>query len=137
MQISPRSFASRSHPRCRWSDASAQAEWERIPRTRNALKRLVAIKMLSSELARDPLARGRFEREAEAVAAIAHPNVVAVYAVGELASGVPYFVMQYVSGRSAADACTTTARSMRTPPSGSSVKSNGPRCRAPARDHSP
>src|SRR6185503_17518040 len=69
----------------------------------NSLKRLVAIKVLSYELSRDPVARGRFEREAEAVAAIAHPNVVAVYSVGELPSGIPYFIMQYVSGRSAAD----------------------------------
>jgi serine/threonine protein kinase len=55
------------------------------------LKRLVAVKVLSAELARDPEARGRFEREAESVAAIAHPNVVAVYSVGEMANADPYF----------------------------------------------
>ena len=71
------------------------------------LKRLVAIKTLAPELARDPASRTRFEREAEAVAAIAHPNVVAVYSVGELASGVPYFVMQYVSGRSCSERLET------------------------------
>ena len=65
-----------------------------------ALKRLVAVKLLSPERAVDPLARARFEREAEAVAAISHPNVVAVHSVGALASGIPFMVMQYVEGPS-------------------------------------
>src|SRR4051812_45701445 len=67
------------------------------------LKRLVAVKVLSPERAQDPLARARFEREAEAVAAIAHPNVVAVHGVGQLASGIPYMVMQYVDGPAMSD----------------------------------
>src|SRR5215207_2682764 len=60
-----------------------------------ALKRLVAVKVMSPERALDPEARARFQREAEAVAKISHPNVVAVYSVGELANGIPYLVMQY------------------------------------------
>ncbi len=67
------------------------------------LKRSVAVKLLSPELTREPEARARFQREAQAVAAISHPNVVAVYSVGEIASGTPYFVMQFVGGRSMAD----------------------------------
>jgi hypothetical protein len=67
------------------------------------LKRLVAVKLMSPERAADPEARARFEREAEAVAAISHPNVVAIYSVGELPSGVPYLVMQYVEGKSMAE----------------------------------
>jgi serine/threonine-protein kinase len=67
------------------------------------LKRLVAVKLMSPERAADPDARARFEREAEAVAAISHPNVVAVYSVGELPSGIPYLVMQYVEGQSMAE----------------------------------
>jgi Protein kinase domain len=68
-----------------------------------ALKRPVAVKLLSPDRAADPQARARFEREAEAVAAISHPNVVAVHSVGELPSGVPYIVMQYIEGPSIAD----------------------------------
>jgi serine/threonine protein kinase len=52
-----------------------------------ALKRLVAVKVLAAELARDKSARIRFEREAQAAASISHPNVVSVYSVRELADG--------------------------------------------------
>jgi serine/threonine-protein kinase len=63
------------------------------------LRRLVAVKVLSPSLAGDEASRKRFIREAEAAAAVAHPNVVGVYQVGELpASGTTYFVMQYVDG---------------------------------------
>ena len=46
------------------------------------LGREVAIKILSAELARDPQALARFEREGRAVAALSHPNIVALYDVG-------------------------------------------------------
>src|SRR3989338_3612952 len=69
-----------------------------------ALKRSVAVKVLSPSLAHDPNARRRFEREAEAAAAVSHPNVVSIYQVGRLArSGTSYFVMQYVQGRGLED----------------------------------
>jgi hypothetical protein len=68
-----------------------------------ALKRLVAVKVMSPDRAADPHARLRFQREAEAVAAISHPNVVSVYSVGALPNGVPYLVMQYVEGPSMAE----------------------------------
>ncbi len=67
-----------------------------------ALKRLVAVKVLSAELAALDDARLRFEREAQAVAGLSHPNIVSVHSVGEMADGTPYFVMQHVSGRSLA-----------------------------------
>ena len=47
------------------------------------LQRDVAIKVLSAEVALDPLRRQRFEREARAVAALNHPNIVSIYDVGE------------------------------------------------------
>ena len=67
------------------------------------LRRLVAVKVLSPNLASDPEARARFEREGQAVAAISHPNVVNVHSVGELENGVPYIVMQYIEGRTLAE----------------------------------
>jgi serine/threonine protein kinase len=68
-----------------------------------SLKRLVAVKVLSPKLARDERARQRFEREAQAVAAISHPNIVAIYRVGRLSNDLPYFVMQYVKGTTLAE----------------------------------
>jgi Protein kinase domain len=63
------------------------------------LRRLVAIKVLAPWLAADPRARSRFEREARAAAALSHPNVVRVYAVGQTRTRyLPYIIMQYVDG---------------------------------------
>lgn len=64
-----------------------------------SLKRLVAVKVLLPEIAAIEKARKRFQREAESVAAITHPNVIAIYGVGNLSDGTPYFVMQYVDGK--------------------------------------
>jgi serine/threonine-protein kinase len=62
------------------------------------LKRSVSVKVLAPELAADETARTRFQREAQAVASLSHPNVVAIHSVGVLETGAPYFVMQYVEG---------------------------------------
>ncbi len=67
------------------------------------LKRLVAVKVMAPKLALDERARRRFEREAQAAAALSHPNIVAVYRVGRFSNGIPYIVMQYVKGRTLAD----------------------------------
>jgi len=65
----------------------------------SVLKREVAVKMLSPTLADDAVARKRFTREAEAIAAVSHPNIANVFQVGELAGrSIPYFVMQFVDG---------------------------------------
>lgn len=65
----------------------------------SVLKREVAVKLLSPTLADDSVARKRFTREAESIAAVSHPNIVNVYHVGELPGrAIPYFVMQFVDG---------------------------------------
>ncbi|RMH30328.1 MAG: serine/threonine-protein kinase, partial [Candidatus Hydrogenedentota bacterium] len=43
------------------------------------LDRIVALKMLSEEMASDPEFRARFQQEAQVVARLNHPNIVAVY----------------------------------------------------------
>ncbi|MFI6448600.1 PASTA domain-containing protein [Kitasatospora sp. NPDC050543] len=66
------------------------------------LGRAVAVKLLHAELARDPSFRERFRREAQAVAALNHPGIVAVHDSGEDAdeTGVlQYIVLEYVRGR--------------------------------------
>jgi serine/threonine protein kinase len=67
-----------------------------------ALNRNVAIKVLSASLATTGAARSRFLREARAAAAVVHEHVVGVFAVDESA-GLPFLVMEYVSGRSLQD----------------------------------
>ncbi|HKI37078.1 MAG TPA: protein kinase [Gemmataceae bacterium] len=64
-----------------------------------ALHRLVAIKVLAPAVAGSATARQRFTREARAAAAVCHEHIVAVHGVHE-ADGLPYIVMQYVSGES-------------------------------------
>ena len=63
------------------------------------LNRDVALKVLPSEVASDPSRRQRFEMEARAVAALNHPNIVAVYDVGS-ENGIAYFVSELVDGES-------------------------------------
>ena len=61
------------------------------------LDRRVAIKVLPEDVAGDPDRRGRFEAEARAASAINHPNITAIYDVGE-ADGVHYIVMEHIDG---------------------------------------
>jgi Tol biopolymer transport system component/predicted Ser/Thr protein kinase len=62
------------------------------------LHRTVALKMLPAALAADPDRRKRFEREAQAVAAFNHPNIVTIYSVEE-ADDVMFLTMEAVDGR--------------------------------------
>ena len=61
------------------------------------LKREVALKILPEALAHDPVRRQRFEQEARAVAALNHPNIVAIYDIGS-ENGVLYMVTELVDG---------------------------------------
>jgi Tol biopolymer transport system component/predicted Ser/Thr protein kinase len=62
------------------------------------LHRKVALKVLPGALSDDPARRARFEREATAVAALNHPNIVTVYSV-EAADGVHFMTMELVEGK--------------------------------------
>ncbi len=61
------------------------------------LERWVAIKMLRTEEARGTEFLARFRREARAIAALRHPNILAIYDYGEQ-RGIAYIVMEYVPG---------------------------------------
>jgi serine/threonine-protein kinase len=75
------------------------------------LGRTVAIKILRSDLARDPSFQARFRREAQAAAGLNHPSIVAVYDTGEdvyteptgAVAHVPFIVMEYVEGHTVRD----------------------------------
>lgn len=61
--------------------------------------KVVALKAMLPERARDARERERFLREARAMASVRHPNVVALHTVSEI-DGLPYLVMEYVDGQS-------------------------------------
>jgi len=70
------------------------------------LGREVAVKVLRSDLARDPSFQVRFRREAQASASLNHPAIVAVYDTGEDRTplgATPYIVMEYVEGETLRD----------------------------------
>jgi eukaryotic-like serine/threonine-protein kinase len=70
------------------------------------LDRIVAIKTLRTDLARDQTFQARFRREAQSAASLNNPSIVAVYDTGEdMSTGVPvpYIVMEYVDGRTVRD----------------------------------
>ena len=67
--------------------------------TDTRLGRDVAIKILPADVAADPERLQRFEREAKAVSALNHPNIVTLYEVGTSDAG-PYLVLEKIEGRS-------------------------------------
>jgi serine/threonine protein kinase len=82
------------------------------------LGRSVALKVLPPKLANDPNRRQRFEAEARAVGQLNHPNIVAVYDVGQQ-DGLGYMVSELVDGES-----------LRAPPAISTTSGCGPGCTA-------
>ena len=75
------------------------------------LGRTIAVKVLRADLARDPQFQARFKREAQAVASLNHPSIVAIFDTGEYSVPggpgedvrVPYIVMEFVAGRTLRD----------------------------------
>ena len=63
------------------------------------MERQVAVKVLRSDLLKDPDVVKRFVREARAGAKLSHPNIATVHLVGQTEEGVPFLVMEYVPGR--------------------------------------
>src|SRR6266508_5535079 len=72
------------------------------------LDRLVAVKILPAAVAANPQLRDRFEREAKAVAAISHPNILAIHDVGQ-AGDVTFAVMELLDGETLRDRLKTAA----------------------------
>jgi serine/threonine protein kinase len=61
------------------------------------LDREVAVKVVPEQLAKDPDRLARFEREAKVVAALAHPNILVLYDIGQ-EQGVPFAVTELLEG---------------------------------------
>ncbi len=91
-----------------------------------ALERTVAVKVLTPAFAADPSRIQRFEREARILAALDHPNVATIFALGRSAGAPPHIVMERVEGadiahvlrdgplawRQAIDVCEQIARAL-------------------------
>src|SRR5262245_56678785 len=66
------------------------------------LDRIVAVKILSPDIASSPEARQRFEREARTISQLSHPHICALYDVGRH-DEIEFLVMELVEGETLAD----------------------------------
>jgi serine/threonine-protein kinase len=93
--------------------------------TDERLRRVVALKVLPDALASDPERRRRFLREARAAAAVTHPNIAAVYDIGE-ADGHVFIAMELLSGETPERLSAEWARSRALPVGPSARLGRGP-----------
>ena len=72
------------------------------------LKRTVALKFLPPELTRDPEAKARFIREAQAASSFDHPNICTIYEINEAGDGQMFIAMAFYDGQTLRDKIIAT-----------------------------
>ncbi|MAT99802.1 MAG: hypothetical protein CL608_21895 [Anaerolineaceae bacterium] len=77
------------------------------------LQRPVALKIMLSALTQDQELTARFQREAQAIAKLNHPNIIQIYTTGLTTNGLPYLAMQYIPGGSLQEEMTQLAGNAR------------------------
>jgi len=82
----------------RIDDLLGRAAWGSSIRRRYKLRRIVALKFLPEDLARDRQAVERFQWEARAASALNHPNIVTIHDIVQ-SGGVDFIAMEYVPAR--------------------------------------
>ncbi len=65
-------------------------------------ERRCAMKIMTAELARDPVVRERFRREAKSAQKLAHPNIVEIFDQGDTEDGTAYIAMEWLRGQTLA-----------------------------------
>jgi hypothetical protein len=94
------------HPRYRILELLGQGGMGAVYKAEHrVMERLVALKVINSNLVGGPAAVQRFEQEVKAAARLAHPHIVAAHDA-EQAGGLHFLVMEYVDGISLADVIT-------------------------------
>src|SRR3954468_10968443 len=76
------------------------------------LKREVAIKMLPEAFANDPDRLARFQREAELLATLNHPNIAGVFGLEQAGDGTAALIMELVEGETLADLLAAAPRAL-------------------------
>src|SRR5262245_2648910 len=66
------------------------------------LDRIVAIKVLPEKFSNNPDFQQRFEREARAISNLAHPNICALYDIGQQ-NGIHYLIIEFLEGQTLSD----------------------------------
>src|SRR5688572_22920903 len=67
------------------------------------LRRMVALKVLTPELAGEPRRVQRFLREAHAASVLNHPNIAVIHEIAEAEDSTPFIAMEYIEGRTLAE----------------------------------